>query len=84
MLAVQFIGATVIRICSYVAVVYFLYANASQHALVYDLFIPEVERIPLASRVLAFPTAPEGTVSVAIWALICNIAAKEFFNAFIA
>jgi hypothetical protein len=74
----------VLRVICYLGVVFFLYSHASQHAMAYDLFLPEVERFPLAVWALAFPAAPEGTVSVAIWALICNIAAKEALNAFIA
>lgn len=83
-LGVQFIGSVALRIVCYISVVYFLYTHANQHALAYDLLIPEIERIPFAATVLSFPSAPEGTVSVAIWALICNVAAKEALNAFIA
>ncbi len=84
MLAVQFVGSVVLRVICYIGVVFFLYTHAHQHAMAYDLFLPEFERFPLAVSALSFPSAPEGTVSVAVWALICNIAAKEALNAFIA
>lgn len=83
-LAVQFAGSIALRVVCYIVAVYFMYTHAAQHAIACDLFLPELERFPLAVSALAFPSAPEGTVSVAIWALICNIAVKEALNAFIA
>ena len=84
MLAFQFAGSMVLRLICYLGVVYFLYSNADQHSMAYDLFLPEFERFPFAVTALALPSAPEGTVSVAVWALICNVAVKEALNAFVA
>ena len=80
LMAVQLIGSIVLRVICYSAALTFLYFNAAKSVLSLDLFKSEIEAVPLAQKLMAFPSAEKGEISVTVWALITSIAMKELFN----
>lgn len=82
LMAVQFIGSIALRIISYISIISFLYLNSSKSVFSLDFFKPEMDSMPLVEGLLAFPSGEKGELSVPVWAVLTNIAMREFFNFF--
>lgn len=79
-MAVQFIGSIILRILTYISIASLLYFNSSKSVFSLDLFKKEIEAVPFAENLLAFPSGEKGELSVTVWSFVSYVAMKEFFN----
>ena len=80
LLAVQFAGSIALRLVSYTSLILFFSLNSQVSVFSLDLFRREIDSIPFAADVLAFPQGEKGQMGAAVWALMVYLAMKELFN----
>lgn len=79
----QFVGAMLLRAVCYIAIAVFLYCHLDRSVMALDLIEDELQAIPYATTILAFPQASSGELSVMVWMALSVLAAKEALSAFI-